>query len=101
MADLTDYETDLARHALGLPNKQRRSYRNRFVAGPGHADFLAWEGLVSVGLAVKRKWSLIPETESVYMLTRAGAEAALMPRESLDTEDAFPIPTIEQGKSDG
>lgn len=101
VAVLTGYETDLARHALGLPNKRRRSYRNNFVCGPGHTDFLAWEGMAGVGLANKRKWSLIPETESVYSLTRAGAEAALMPGESLDPED-FPEPhPVDAGKARG
>ena len=31
-------QIELARHALGLPNKMRMSYRNRFVAGHGHVD---------------------------------------------------------------
>ncbi len=30
---LTPKQRELARHALGLPNKMRMSYRNRFVAG--------------------------------------------------------------------
>ena len=37
---LTDSQLSMARHALGLDGKRKQSYRNRFFAGLGHADFL-------------------------------------------------------------
>ncbi len=91
-APMTDNQIDLARHALGLPNRMKRSYRNNFVAGPGHVDWDEWQMMVAAGHAVSRRWSLIPHIERVFTLTRAGATLALLPGESLDPED-FPVPT--------
>lgn len=88
---LTPEQRDLARHALGLPNKQRRSYRNHYC-GPGGSALDAWEAMVSAGLAKKRAGSMLTGGDDLYHLTRAGAEAALDPRESLCPED-FPSPS--------
>lgn len=37
MAKMSKKQKVLARHALGLPNPQRRSYRNRFLVAEGAA----------------------------------------------------------------
>lgn len=34
----TPQQVRLLQHTLGLSEHQRRSYRNHFVAGPGHHD---------------------------------------------------------------
>ncbi len=81
---LTDEERDLARHALGLPNRGRRSHRNHFVV----ATDPTFESLVARDLATVRR-SAEPNGPHTYRLTRAGAEAALRPGETLDPED-FP-----------
>lgn len=81
---LTADEHRLARHALGLPNRHRRSFRNHFVA----ATHEGWERLVSAGLAVVHRSSEVGGMHT-YRLTRAGAEATLDPGERLDPED-FP-----------
>lgn len=86
---MTPVQIDLARHALGLPNRSRKSYRNHFVAGPGHTDFNDWEAMVIAGHAVKRKGSALSGGDSIFLLTRAGAELALKRGERLDLED-FP-----------
>lgn len=86
---MTPDQIELARHALGLPNREKRSYRNRFVAGEGHADFRAWEGMVAAGDAEKRKWSALPPTEFLYRMTPQGASKALQKGERLCPED-FP-----------
>lgn len=87
-AGLSEAQRELARHALGLPNKQRRSYRNRFVASKGHIDFAQWEAMVHRGFAQSLQPSHLAGSIYFY-LTRAGAEAALNHGETLDPED-FP-----------
>jgi len=81
-------QVELARHALGLPNKRRMSYRNYFIAGPGHSDFDDWTEMVAIGVAViTRKYNSTGET--CFRLTRAGAGVAIKRGERLCPED-FP-----------
>lgn len=87
---LTPAQRDLARHALGLPNDRKRSYRNSFVAGAGHSDYADWQAMVDAGLATKRDGSTVPfGGDDLFRLTPRGAVAALDPGEQLDPED-FP-----------
>ncbi len=87
--EMSPRQTRLARHALGLPNESRKSYRNRFVAGPGHDAYQDWMGMVSAGAATQ----ILGETgNSLFRLTQAGAELALIPPERLCPED-FPNST--------
>lgn len=90
MPTLTPEQRDLARHALGLPNRRRMSYRNRFVTGPGSLDFAAWEAMVASGAATRRPGSVLTGGYDLFMLTRAGAEAALESGECLNPEDFTP-----------
>ena len=87
-ASMTTRQIELARHALGLPNDRRRSYRNRFYLKRTLAEdssYMEWSGLVAAGLA-----EMSPgENLDCFYLTRAGAEMALLSGESLDPED-FP-----------
>ncbi|MFC6391804.1 hypothetical protein [Methylorubrum zatmanii] len=83
----------LARHALGLPNRYRRSYRNRFLAGGRDEN---WLGLVEDGLAESGEPDDLGRTW--LWLTRAGAEAALEPGERLCRED-FPPPPAARDAS--
>lgn len=83
-AVMNAHERDLARHALGLPNRRKRSYRNHFVCT---TDPL-WERMVGAGIATVRR-SAEAGGMHTYRLTPAGAEAALEPGERLDPED-FP-----------
>lgn len=82
---LSPVQVELARHALGLPNKSKRSYRNRFVVGPSGPNHAAWMQMVAVGAAERESGSPF----DWFFLTRSGAEAALLPRERLCSED-FP-----------
>lgn len=78
----------VARHALGLPSPRRISYRNHFVAGPGHEDHPTWMAMVRGGHASRQDGSTVPFSgDDLFHLTRAGAEAALLPGERLDPED--------------
>lgn len=80
---MTPEQKTLARHALGLPNKDKRSYRNRYYTGPADqcwdAMFAADEAGMEI-LGSGRRW---------FWLTHKGARAALEPGESLCPED-FP-----------
>lgn len=83
---MTPEQRQLARHAIGLPNQARRSYRNRFLAAP--ADARKWGDMVSLGLA-ERGEKPRGAGATWFWLTRAGAEAAIAKGERLCPED-FP-----------
>lgn len=86
---MTPRQVELARHALGLPNKRRRSYRNHFVAGRTHEDYGDWTAMVAAGFARQKSGSALSGGDDFFWLTEAGARRALKARESLDLED-FP-----------
>lgn len=91
---MTPAQKELARHALGLPNKQRTSNRNRFVTGPGpgNTDHAEWMAMVEAGEAGRRDGSTLPfGGDDMFWLTPAGAEAARNPREKLCPR-SFPKP---------
>lgn len=81
---MTDRQKELARRALGLnnPKCKKTSYRNRFIASAGHADFKDWSCLVAAGQA--------SFDDGCFYLTREGATLALSAGEKLDKED-FPV----------
>ena len=70
-----------ARHALGLPNREREAYRNYFSAGIGHADYEDWQAMVTHGEAVRRnsRFDNWRGGDGLFHLTEAGARAALDP----------------------
>lgn len=84
---MTPRQHELARHALGLPNKDAKSYRNYFVTGQGSDDYPDWEAMVNGGFALKRGPLKIFGYDYCYHLTRAGAEIALQAGEHLCPED--------------
>ncbi|QCP88280.1 hypothetical protein EYE35_21165 [Cereibacter sphaeroides] len=86
---MSQHQIKLARHALGLPNRRKQSYRNHFVTGPGAPDYEAWEAMVADGLAKKFPASALSGGDPVFILTPRGATAALDRGERLDPED-FP-----------
>lgn len=93
MPPMTKRQVDLARHALGLPNQTRRSYRNRFVAGLGHSDYNDWYAMAQRGYAVRHDGAKLPfGGMDMFELTRIGAKTALVGRETLDPED---FPSVE------
>lgn len=81
---LTAKQFDFARHALGLDNRNRQSYRNHYVG-----EEPAWRAMVVIGAARAWEPSEITGGMPIFRLTRAGAEAALRMGETLDPED-FP-----------
>jgi hypothetical protein len=84
---MNERQIELARHALGLRPTRLMTYRNNFVAGPGHADYPDWEAMVAAGFAVKRQNKMLPPGDVMFHLTRAGAELALRPGDVLNPED--------------
>lgn len=86
---MTPAQISLARHALGLPNSNKLSFRNRFCAGKGHPDHAKWNAMVSAGLATVTRGQGGLGGQDTFSLTLAGAKAALMKAESLCPED-FP-----------
>ncbi len=84
---MTDEQREEARHALGLPNARKRSYRNRYVCPEDNA---VWSAMVAARWAAMRPAASVPFGGSaIFYLTRAGAELALDDGETLDPED-FP-----------
>lgn len=83
---MTPRQRELARHALGLPNRNRRSYRNRFLTG---GDCLDWQSMVDLGLAEAGKTD--EHGRTWFWLTRDGAKAALNRGEGLCREDFPPV----------
>lgn len=84
---ITPKQRELARHALGLPNKQNTTYRNHFCIGKGGDGYEDWEALAAQGAAVKAvggvNWS-----GDFFYLTLEGAKAVLLPKEHISREDA-------------
>jgi hypothetical protein len=89
---MTPRQKALARHALGLPNRRNRSYRNRFICTYAPGDYDIWIDMLEAGLA-----DAMPLRSSdrnrFFWLTLKGAAAALDPGETLDPED-FPTPPM-------
>lgn len=87
---MTNQQKELARHALGLPNSQRTSYRNHFVTGDGSDDYADWMAMVQAGEARRRNGNALTGGDDLFLLTTQGAKAALNRYERLDRED-FPV----------
>lgn len=88
---MTPAQRELARHALGLPNRSRTSYRNYFVAGKGHPDYTDWMAMVEAGEAVRREGKTLPFAgDDCFYLTFNAALAARNRDEHLDREGFTP-----------
>ncbi|MGU9981546.1 hypothetical protein ACJ4V0_16035 [Phreatobacter sp. HK31-P] len=92
---MTPVQIELARHALGLPNKTMRSYRNRYFCAPGGMIGVAWGEMVQAGFAAVDTNS--GGQNACFSLTPEGARLALIPFERLCPED---FPAQEDEESD-
>ena len=97
---MTETQKKLARHALGLPNKQNTSYRNRFCTGPGCTDYPEWQAMVATGDAVERTGPLWGG-DSMFYLTLKGALAVRGPKEHISREDAEQMRKFEEPNAEG
>lgn len=87
---LTAHQCRLARHALGLPNEKRRSYRNRYIAVPGTREYGDWLQITDDGNAVKTRGEEMGLGNcDHFRLRHKVALSALEKGETLDPED-FP-----------
>ena len=86
---MTPLQRKLGRHALGLRDDNKRSYRNSFVAGPKNANYAVLMRMVRDGLAKRERFGAHPENRYVFHLTKISAEQCLDPGEALSLED-FP-----------
>ena len=84
---MTPSQRDLARHALGLPNPQRRTSRNRYLIPKDGPDYVQWLEMIDNGEALL----VSPPTSSLacFALTIKGGQLAIREREQLDPAD-FP-----------
>jgi hypothetical protein len=89
---MTPQQITLARHALGLPNRQNTSYRNKYSAGKGHSSHAAWEQMVKSGAATVTRHAGGLGGQDTFSMTQDGAKAALQPGESLCAEDFPGVP---------
>lgn len=80
---MTPEQIKLARHALGLPNNNSRSYRNHYVTDAPSDDHAAWSAMVQRGWARCRAGSELTGGGDLFWLTLAGAEQALQGNETL------------------
>lgn len=81
--------TALARHALGLDGVRSVSYRNRYICGPTHTAYAAWQRMVEIGDAERHDERHRFGGAYLFTLTIKGARAVLRAGERLDPED-FP-----------
>lgn len=86
---LTAEQKKLARHALGLVDGNKKSYRNRYRAPYIGAAAVAWHQMKDDGLATCDPAPAGSTLGPMFYLTEAGARLALEPGESLCRED-FP-----------
>jgi hypothetical protein len=97
---MTDKQIQIARNALGLPNKKNTSYRNRYCIGVGGDGYEEWEAIVSQGDAIKRTGPLWGGDDMLH-LTLKGALSVREPKEHISREDAEEMRELEavKGKS--
>ncbi len=92
---MTPQQIELARHALGLPNKKHTTNRNYFCTGPGSKDFDAWEAMVAEGNAIRRITTQFGG-DNLYYLTMKAALSVRGPKEHISREDAEMTRKIEE-----
>lgn len=84
---MNERQKELARHALGLPNKQKMTYRNHFVAGSGHPDFHDWLEMTSRGEAAMRTGRAMSGGDPIFYVTPLGLTLAVDLREKVGREE--------------
>lgn len=89
---MTPKQRELARHALGLPNEQKCSYRNRYIVSVAVSAYAEWVEMARADEALRIWWEGGAKDRVLFMLTYEGALLALDGGEKLDIED-FPSET--------
>lgn len=74
----TTAQIGLLQHTLGINEFHRASYRNHFVAGPGHHDMADLEHLEAAGLMIRgHRPGFLPGDSIVFYTTDAGRLLAI------------------------
>lgn len=92
---MTASQREMARHALGFPNKKNTSNRNHYCIDPGGDGHDEWLDLVSHRLAVKRNTRAIYDGDDTFHLTLKGALMVRESKEHLSREDAERMRKLE------
>ncbi len=77
---MSECKRDMARHALGLPNKRNLAYRNYYETSEGGQDQFDWQDMVYSGLAVQNN-------ETMFHVSLDGIQWALDMHEAIIRED--------------
>lgn len=83
---LTPEQLTVLRHSLGLnPDGTGRSYRNHYVAGPGHYRYQELTELIALGHMRRRATpsKILPEGDECFHVTELGEQAAAAPEAKL------------------
>lgn len=88
-------QLEMARHALGFPNKKNTSNRNHYCVGSGCDGHEEWMDLVSGGMAVRRTGPLWGG-DDMFHLTLRGALMARGPKEHISREEAASMRRMEE-----
>lgn len=76
--NVTPHMLHLLHHALGLRPDRRESFRNHFLAGPGHHDQADLEALESAGLMKRAKTPVFcADGDVTFVCTDAGKNYAI------------------------
>lgn len=87
--EITLKQARLMRHALGLPNKKNKSYRNHYACGTSGIDNEEWTKLVDAGYAGVNRSHPLNKNMDNFWVTELGAEMVREDCEALCKED-FP-----------
>lgn len=90
-------QREMARHALGFPNKKNTSNRNHYCIGKGGDGYEEWLDLVDKGLARRRvgtHWG----GDGMFYLTLDGALMAREPKEHLSREEAAALRNMSEAQ---
>lgn len=87
--ELMKQQRELVRHAIGLNERSKKTYRNHFVTGAGSKDYDAWMDMVTKGYAHHRPGSEMSGGDDVFWVTRETALSVCNKNEHL-SEDFRP-----------
>lgn len=77
-AELSESQLHILHHTLGLTPERRDSYRNHFLAGPGHHDMPDLEALEAAGFVERRGApKFCRENDIMFFVTDAGQTVAI------------------------
>lgn len=97
---MSEKQLQMARHALGLPNKKNTSNRNHYCIGVGGEGHTEWMDLVASGMAIRRTGPLWGGDDMFY-LTLRGALMARGPKEHISREGAEGMRRMEENAKAG